>query len=218
MLGLKMMTMVDATDGIKFDFMAPLSPKFQMGGSWAFSNTKANKFELNTALSSATGNMMNQDEMSFVSTRSDSTGKLEFSGSYNMGNNFSLKAEGFFMDEDIQKSHVSFEVMKEFSDSHLAYKIGGGSQQFSMMQALSPKLLGGFEMYYIVSFRLSYPIASHQRSPLLLRRQLHSREPSILRPIHPYRQEGDPVPRLRGKAEQAPHALLRAEGKLRRIQ
>lgn len=163
MLGLKMMTMVDATDGIKFDFMAPLSPKFQMGGSWSFSNTKANKFELNTALSSATGNMMNQDEMSFVSTRSDSTGKLEFSGSYNMGNNFSLKAEGFFMDEDIQKSHVSFEVMKEFSDSHLAYKIGGGSQQFSMMQALSPKLLGGFEMYYIVSFRLSNPTSLTQK-------------------------------------------------------
>lgn len=73
-----------------------------MGGSWNFSNTKANKFELNTALSSATGeNMMNQDEMSFVSTRSDSTGKLEFSGSYNLGSNISLKAEGFFMDEDI---------------------------------------------------------------------------------------------------------------------
>lgn len=28
MLGLKMMTMVEQIDGIKFDFMAPLSPKF----------------------------------------------------------------------------------------------------------------------------------------------------------------------------------------------
>ena len=50
--------------------------------------------------------MMNQDEMSFVSTRSDSTGKLEFSGSLNFGKGMSLKSEGFFMDADIQKSHV----------------------------------------------------------------------------------------------------------------
>jgi hypothetical protein len=58
MLGVKMMTMVEQLDGIKFDFMAPLSPKFQLGGSWTFSNTKPNKFELNSALSSATGNTM----------------------------------------------------------------------------------------------------------------------------------------------------------------
>jgi hypothetical protein len=90
--------------------------------------------------------------MSFVSTRSDSSGKLEFSGSYNLGNNYSAKAEGFFMDADIQKAHVAFEIMKEFRDSHIAYKCGGGSHQFSMMQTLSPKLLGGFEMYYIVSY------------------------------------------------------------------
>lgn len=96
--------------------------------------------------------MMNQDEMSFVSTRSDSTGRLEFSGSLNLGNNFSLKSEGFFMDSDIQKSHVQFEFMKEFADSHLSYKFGGGSHSFSMMQTLSSKLIGGFEMFYIVSF------------------------------------------------------------------
>jgi hypothetical protein len=42
--------------------------------------------------------MFAQEEMSFVSTRSDSTGKLEFSGSFNLGHQTSLKAEGFFMD------------------------------------------------------------------------------------------------------------------------
>lgn len=82
-------------------------------------------------------NMMSQDEMSFVSTRSDSTGKLEFSGSYNIGKGLSLKSEGFFMDSDISKSHVQFEFMKEFNDSHLSYKFGGGSHSFSMMQTLS---------------------------------------------------------------------------------
>jgi len=58
--------------------------------------------------------MLAQDEMSFVSTRSDSTGKLEFSGSYSLGKGFSLKSEGFFMDQDIKNAHVQFEVMKEF--------------------------------------------------------------------------------------------------------
>lgn len=87
--------------------------------------------------------------MSFVSTRSDSTGKLEFSGSYHLGKGMSLKAEGFFMDADISKSHVQFELMKEFMDSHLSYKFGGGSHSFSMMQTLNSKLMGGFEMYYI---------------------------------------------------------------------
>lgn len=44
--------MADPTDGMKFDFMVPLSPRFNLGGSWAYSNTKPNKFELHTALSS----------------------------------------------------------------------------------------------------------------------------------------------------------------------
>jgi hypothetical protein len=131
-----------------------------MGGSWNFSNTKSNKFELLTALSSMTGNnpMMNQDDMSFVSTKSDSSGRLEFSGSLNLGNNFSLKSEGFFMDNDMNKSHVQFELMKEFADSHLAYKFGAGSHSISMMQTLSSKLIAGFEMYYVVSYIISYII------------------------------------------------------------
>jgi hypothetical protein len=89
--------------------------------------------------------------MSFVSTRSDSSGKLEFSGSYSLGSGISVKSEGFFMDSDINKSHVQFELMKEFQDSHISYKLGGGTQSLSWMQTLSSKLMGGFEMYYIVS-------------------------------------------------------------------
>jgi hypothetical protein len=71
--------------------------------------------------------------MSFVSTRSDSTGKLEFSGSLNFGSGVSLKSEGFFMDSDIMKSHVQFELMKEFMDSHISYKFGAGSHSLSWM-------------------------------------------------------------------------------------
>lgn len=71
--------------------------------------------------------------MSFVSTRSDSTGKLEFSGQYAIASGLSLRSEGFFMDSDINKSHVQFELMKEFADSHISYKCGGGSHNISWM-------------------------------------------------------------------------------------
>lgn len=42
--------------------------------------------------------------------------------------------------------------MKEFNDSHLSYKAGGGTHSFSMMQTINPKLMGGFEMFYIVIY------------------------------------------------------------------
>lgn len=149
-MGIKMLTMSEQLDGMKFDFMVPLSPRFNLGGSWNFSNTKASKFELHTALSSLSGqNPMNQDDMSFVSTRSDSTGKLEFSGQYAIASGLSLRSEGFFMDSDINKSHVQFELMKEFADSHISYKFGGGSHNLSWMQTLSSKLMAGFEMFYV---------------------------------------------------------------------
>lgn len=53
------------------------------------------------------------------------------------------------MDADIAKSHVQFEMMKEFNDSHISYKFGSGSHNFSWMQTLSAKLIGGFEMFYV---------------------------------------------------------------------
>jgi len=155
MMGLKIFTMVEPLDGFKFDFMAPLSPRFQVGGAWVFSNTKTNRFELNTALSSLpSGNnpMMAQDEMSFISTRSDSSGKLELSGSWNLGHGFSIKPEGFFLDNDMQKYQLQVELMKEFNDSHISYKCGGGVHTFSMMQSISSKLMAGFEMFYNVTY------------------------------------------------------------------
>jgi hypothetical protein len=51
----------------------------------------------------------------------------------NLGANVFAKAEAFFMDADVQKSHLQFELMKEFSDSHISYKFGGGSHILSMM-------------------------------------------------------------------------------------
>lgn len=53
MMGLKMMTMMEPLDGFKVDLMLPLSQAFQLGGSWNYSNTKPNKFELVTAIQKA---------------------------------------------------------------------------------------------------------------------------------------------------------------------
>lgn len=65
------------------------------------------------------------------------------------------------MDSDIQKAHVQVEVMKEFNDSHVSYKFGGGSHSLSMMQSLNAKLMAGFEMYYIVRTSLLISVAPH---------------------------------------------------------
>ena len=60
MMGLKMLTMSDPLDGMRLDFMVPLSQRFNLGGSWNYSNTKPSKFEMHTALSSLSGaNPMN---------------------------------------------------------------------------------------------------------------------------------------------------------------
>jgi hypothetical protein len=135
---------------MKLDFTVPMSPRFAMGGSWTYSNTKPNKFDLTCALNSLSGgNPMNQDEMSFIQTRSDSSGKMDFSGQYALGKALSLRAEGFFMDSDMNKSHVQFEIMKEFNDSHISYKFGAGSHNLSWMQTLNSKIMGGFEMFYV---------------------------------------------------------------------
>lgn len=37
---------MEPLDGIKFEFGMPLSPRFQLGGAWNFSNTKTSRFEL----------------------------------------------------------------------------------------------------------------------------------------------------------------------------
>jgi hypothetical protein len=42
--------------------------------------------------------------------------------------------------------------MKEFNDSHISYKFGGGSHALSWMQTLNANAMAGFEMYYIVSY------------------------------------------------------------------
>ena len=59
--------------------------------------------------------------------------------------------------EQIETSHVGLEIMKEFNDCHLAYKIGGGSQSVSMMQGITDNLSAGFEaMWHPMEKRFIY--------------------------------------------------------------
>jgi hypothetical protein len=74
---------------------------------------------------------------------------MDFSGQYSLGKGLSLRGEGYFMDSsDVHKSQVSFEIMKEFNDSHISYKVGTGTHNLSWMQTLNSKIMGGFEMFY----------------------------------------------------------------------
>lgn len=144
MIPIKMLTQCEAIDGLRFDISAGLSEKFQLGGSWNFSNTKPSNFSLMTMFSP---NMSpySQDGMNFINCKKDVGGKLEFVGNYHLPKDISFKAEGFFPNENVDSAHITYEFMKEFSDWHLAYRLGGGSHTFSMMQTINSNIAAGFE-------------------------------------------------------------------------
>jgi hypothetical protein len=58
MMPLKMMTMSDCMEGVKFEFAVPVSQKCQLGLGWNFHTTKAPKFEYNMMLMGGTPNPM----------------------------------------------------------------------------------------------------------------------------------------------------------------
>lgn len=144
MMPIKMLTSCEQLDGLRFDIAGGLSEKFQLGGSWNFSNTKPSNFSLN-AMFSPNMSPYSAEGMNFINCKKDVGGKMEFVGNYHLTNSLLFKAEGFFPNENIEGAHISYEVMKEFADWHLSGKFGGGSYSLSMMQTLSNNLSGGFE-------------------------------------------------------------------------
>ena len=98
---MKMMSMMESHDGIKFEFNLPLSQTFQAGMGWSFSNSKPPKFEVNTVLTFVDAEKMgpfaNPDEMSMLQVRTDSTGFMELHSKIALGNGFSVAPEAFFM-------------------------------------------------------------------------------------------------------------------------
>ena len=54
--------------------------------------------------------------MNFINCKKDVGGKMEFMGNYHLAKSLSFKAEGFFPSENVEGAHISYELMKEFSD------------------------------------------------------------------------------------------------------
>ena len=79
MMPVKMMSLMEKLDGIKLDIAAGLTPRFQLGGSWEYSNKKPPNFSLMTTVCSEMdpSNPAAMANMSMMSAKQDSTGKIE---------------------------------------------------------------------------------------------------------------------------------------------
>ena len=151
---LKMMSMTEPLDGVKFDLNLPVSQTFQAGFGFNFSNTKPSKFELTTVLSlvdpKKQGPFGNPDEMSMIQARSDSTGFLEVHSKFCLGEGYSISPEVFFMNNQVDTGMLQLELMKEWDTCHLVAKTMAGMQySLSFMQALNKNLVTGFEFTYL---------------------------------------------------------------------
>lgn len=158
MMPIKMLTMNEGLDGLKFDINLGLTPKFQLGGSWNFSNSPKQppNFTL-MAMYSPNMSPTNMGKMDFVNLKKDIAGKLEFNSQYFLSDTVSLHAEGYFPNETIEMSHISLELMKRWRDCHMSYKMGGGSHSISMMQGVTDALHAGFEaMWHPMEKRFVY--------------------------------------------------------------
>jgi len=167
MIPVKMMTTCEALDGIRFDFNMGLSEKFQIGGSWNFSNTKPSNFAL-TTMYSPNMNPYSQEGMNFINCKKDVNGKMEFVTNYHLLKSLTFKAEGFFQSDNVDQSHISYELMKEFDDWHISGKWGGGSYSLSMMKTFTRNLFGGFEAMwhpqirdFIFNYGFKYSSGNH---------------------------------------------------------
>jgi hypothetical protein len=114
-----------------------------MGASWALSNKNPPNFTLMSML--MLSNPQSMSKMNFINCKKDIGGKMEFNSQFYLTDSVSLKFEGYMPNEQIETSHTNLEVLKEFNDCHIAYKIGGGSQSISMMQGITDNLSAGFE-------------------------------------------------------------------------
>ena len=99
---LRMLSMCEQLDGLRFDVAGGLSEKFQLGTSWNFSNTKPSNFTLITTFS-PNGSQQNMDSANVIHCKKDAGGKLEFVGIYHLMKGLSLRTEGFFPNENVGK-------------------------------------------------------------------------------------------------------------------
>ena len=78
-----------------------------------------------------------------------------------IGGGFSVKGEGFYMDNNLDQAHLQGELAYESKfqfvthladDMIMSFKTGGGSHNFSHMKSLTANLILGYELFYMVIF------------------------------------------------------------------
>lgn len=118
-LPLKALTQIESLDGLRLDVSGGLSEKLSLGGSWNFSNTKPSNFTLMAMLIYG-ANPITGEGGHFINCKKDAVGKMEFMTNSTITKSISFKAEGFFPSGNVDGAHISYEVLKEFSDSHIS--------------------------------------------------------------------------------------------------
>ena len=180
---LKMMTMFRPCDGFHFGFAVPFSQRFQSGLSWDFSNKKPAEFEM-TAMLAGGGNMMNEDEMSFINASSSSGGRLALQIQAPLFAGIKFSSEMDMPAADPAMSMVMVSLQKDFDNCHVQYQYMGISS-LSYMQNITDKLVAGFSATLIVSSFFLIFLASTRKSYLLLRCQMGLPRTHIRRVLQP---------------------------------
>lgn len=118
-----MMTMMQPNDGFRFEFAIPFSQKFQTQLSWNLSNKKPAEFECMAML--ATGNMMDQDEMSMIQAQTTSSGRSTVVLQKPLGNGLKLNIETDMGAADPQQCMTGVTLTQDFANSHVQYMYQG---------------------------------------------------------------------------------------------
>lgn len=151
-LPIKMMTMFKPCDGFSFAFAVPFSQRFQSSLSWDFSNKKPADFEL-TAMLAGGGNMMNEDEMSFVNATMGSGGRVNLQGQTPLALGVKLSTEIEMPAPDPNMVFTMFSLQRDFHNCHLQYQYMQ-AHSISYMQYITDNIVGGFQATYVVRKQL----------------------------------------------------------------
>ena len=74
---------------------------------------------------------------------------MEYNAQYCITDSLKILSDGLLMSQNnFEQSQLTLEVMKEFQDCHLSYKVGGGTHCVSFMQSITENLYAGFESMY----------------------------------------------------------------------
>jgi hypothetical protein len=124
MLPIKMLTGAENNDGLKIDINLGLTQQFQIGLAWALSNKNPASVSLSAMAMFA--DPRTSSKMSYMNCKKDTGGVMELNSQFYLTDSISFKVEGLLPNDQVEMSHIGLEIMKEFNDCHIAYRLGGG--------------------------------------------------------------------------------------------